>query len=181
MPKKLPTDIVAIQRAVKDPTRLEAVRSTGLLDTPPEEAFDELTRAASRMLGAPLAILTLVDEYRDYVKSQVGLPDAQATAQEITDTPTFCQLTVAQVEPLAINDTHKVPMLGMFPSVRQSGVRAHLGIPLILDGHAIGNCCVIDFHPRVWTADDIAVLTKLAAEATRLISLSKKSQQKALS
>jgi GAF domain-containing protein len=160
-------------KVVADPTRLAAVKASGMLGTLPEQAFDELTREASRLLGVPLAILTLVDEYDDFVKSQVGLPEPYASTQTIADTPTFCQLTVAQAEPLAINDTSKVPMLQLFPSVRRAGVRSHLGIPLIVDGQAIGNCCVMDFHPREWTSEDIATLTRLAEQAMQLLSAAK--------
>lgn len=159
-----------VEAAIADLARLQAVWDSDILDTPQEEAFDKLTREASRLLGAPVALLTLVDEYRDYVKSQVGLPEPYASSREITDSPSFCQLTVAQAEPLAINDTRDVPMLRMFPSVRQMGVRAHLGVPLMVDGQAIGNCCVMDFRPRQWSAEDIATLTRLAGEATQRIS-----------
>ena len=150
--------------------RLKTMQGTRMLGRAPEEAFDELTREASRLLDAPLALLTLVDEYNDFVISQVGLPEPMASNQRITDTPTFCQLTIAQAEPLAINDTRDVPMLQIFPSVRNNGVRAHLGIPLFVDGQAIGNCCVLDFRPRVWTAEDIATLTGLAEIAMRRLS-----------
>lgn len=173
MPKKTLPTIKVLQAATKSVARLKAVGATDLLGSSPEEAFDELTREASRLLGAPLALLTLVDEYDDFVLSQVGLPEPMSSAQRITETPTLCQLTVAQAEPLAINDTHDVPMLRIFPSVRNNGVRAHLGIPLIVDGQAIGNCCVLDFHPRVWTAEDVATLTGLAEIAMRRLSAAK--------
>ena len=159
-----------VARTVQDSARLEAVHQSSALDTPPEAAFDELTREASRLLDAPIALLTLVDEYRDFVKSHVGLPEPYASRQEITDSPSFCQLTVAQGEPLAINDTRDVPMLRIFPAVHSLGVRAHLGVPLVVDGQAIGNCCVIDFRPREWTEADIATLTRLAQAAMRQLS-----------
>ena len=173
MIKKTITSAQDIARAVKDPARLAAVHASEMLDTAYEETFDELTREAGRLLGTPVALLTLVDEYRDFVKSHVGLPEPYASAQEITDSPSFCQLTVAQTEPLAINDTRVVAMLRIFPSVQHMGVRAHLGVPLIVDGQAIGNCCVMDFRPRAWTKQDIATLTRLAQEATARISKAK--------
>lgn len=173
MKKITHTSIENLDSSIKDESRLAAVKDTGLLDTAYEEAFDALTREASKELGVPVALLTLVDEYRDFVKSHVGLPEAYDKSQEITDSPTFCQLTVAQAEPLAINDTRDVVMLQLLPSVARMGVRAHLGIPLIVDGQAIGNCCVLDFQPRKWTEDDIAKLTALAERAMKLISQAK--------
>ena len=158
-----------IEMAIHDPRRLEEVENLGLLDTPTEDVFDELTREASRRLNAPLALLTVVDEYRDFVKSQVGLPEPYASNQEIIDTPTFCQLTIAQAEPVVINDTSRVALYDLFPSVRSSGVRAHMGIPLTINGQPVGNCCVLDFHPREWTDEDLAVLTALAERAMKLL------------
>jgi GAF domain-containing protein len=173
MTKKTIPSAQDVARTVKDPKRLAVVRASEMLDTAYEEAFDELTREASRLLGTPVALLTLVDEYRDFVKSHVGLPEPYASAHEITDSPSFCQLTVAQAEPLAINDTRDVAMLRLFPSVQRLGVRAHLGVPLTVDGQAIGNCCVMDFRPRTWTPEDIATLTRLAQEATTRLSKAK--------
>ena len=173
MPKKTIPIVKTLQSVMSNNLRLKTVKSTHMLGRAPEEAFDELTREASRLLDAPLALLTLVDEYDDFVISQVGLPDPMASNQRITDIPTFCQLTIAQAEPLAINDTRDVPMLQIFPSVRNNGVRAHLGIPLFVDGQAIGNCCVLDFRPRVWTAEDIATLTGLAEVAMQRLSVAR--------
>lgn len=173
MSKKPTPSIEDLKLAVKDPERLEAVRNTRMLDTGYEAVFDELTREASYQLKAPLVLLTLVDEYRDFVKSHVGLSEPNASSQEITDFPTFCQLTVAQREPLIINDTRDVAMLRYFPSVRFLGVRAHLGVPLVSDGQPIGNCCVIDFRPRQWTPADIEALTGIATEAMHQLSAAK--------
>jgi GAF domain-containing protein len=161
--------LTEIEAAIHDPARLAEVEASGLLDTAAEEIFDELTREASRRLGAPLAMLTVVDEYRDYVKSHVGLPEPYATNRELIDTPTSCQLTIAQGEPVVINDTSRAPLYDIFPSVRHSGVRAHMGIPLTLNGQPVGNCCVIDFRPREWTDEDLAVLIELAEKAMALL------------
>ena len=60
--------------AVNDVDRLLALRATGLLDTPPEETFDRLTRLASRILRVPVSLISLVDAERQFFKSQIGLP-----------------------------------------------------------------------------------------------------------
>lgn len=158
-----------LERALKNPQRLLAVRASEMLDSPPDQAIDDLAQEASHKLRAPLVVFTLVDRYRDFVLAHVGLPAPQATAREVVDSPSFCQLTVAQGETLVINDTLDSSMLRMFPSVRQAGVRAHLGVPILIGGQPVGNCCVIDFEPREWTANDISTLTRLAEQVTQRI------------
>lgn len=161
--------IPAMKGAISNETRLEAVRATGMLDQPSHAVFDELIARASATLKAPLTMITLVDEYRDYLVAQLGLPEPMAVKGEITDAPSFCQLTVTQDEPLAITDAQAMPIFQIFPSVSTAGVRAHLGIPLRFRGQPVGNCCVIDFQPRVWTQDEINVLTGLAEDVMRHI------------
>ncbi len=159
----------AVQRidtVVHDADRLQAAHTANANTTADASlVFDRLTTQASELLHAPLALISLVDSDRDIILGQVGLPPAIAQSQEIKDSPSFCQLTIAQDGPVIINDTHAVPTLRLFPSVQNSGVRAHLGIPLTYQGQPVGNCCVIDFKPRNWTSEDVQNITKLAAEA----------------
>ncbi len=75
-----------------DPERLAAVRRTGLLDTPPEELFDRLTRLATRILGVPVSFITLVDETRDFTRASPGsescsLPLAKLPVPRFATTP----------------------------------------------------------------------------------------------
>jgi hypothetical protein len=63
---------------LNDPERLEVLEATALLERPPEEAFDRLTRLASHILDIPVALVSLVDNKRQFFKSQVGLPDPLA-------------------------------------------------------------------------------------------------------
>jgi GAF domain-containing protein len=67
--------------AVNDVDRLLALRATGLLDTPPEETFDRLTRLAGRILGVPVSLISLVDTDRQFFKSQIGLPPPYDTSR----------------------------------------------------------------------------------------------------
>ena len=62
--------------------RLAAVRRTALLDTPPEEGFDRLTRMAARLLGAPVALITLIADDRQFFKSATGLPEPWASRRD---------------------------------------------------------------------------------------------------
>ena len=157
---------------VADPSRLAAVRETALLDTPAEAAFDRLTRLAARILSAPISLVSLVDGSRDFWKSCIGVPEPLASAREIRLTPSFCQHALTSRAPLVINDTTLDPAFANFPAVSTLGVRAYLGVPLVTeDGTALGSFCVLDTVPRDWTADDIALVTDLAAAAMTEIEL----------
>ena len=150
-----------IKAAVNDPERLKAVREVAA-SVRPNAVFERLSQAAGELLRAPLALISLVEEDRDIIYGQTGIPRAIAENGYIDAQPSFCALTITASEPVVIEDAQAVPTLRLFPSVSQMGVRAHLGIPLKLGGEPVGNCCVIDFQPRRWTPEDVAALERLA-------------------
>ena len=163
-PSELP-DANQIQTAVNDPERLRVVRSVADPSRQQNEALQKLSQKASQLLDAPLALISLVEADTDMIYGQVGLPEELAAKGQIDASPSFCQLTVAGNRTVVVEDAREVPTLRLFPSVAKQGVRAHLGIPLRVNGQAIGNCCVIDFKPRQWTKEQIDALTELANEA----------------
>jgi GAF domain-containing protein len=161
-------DVSAI---VRDPARLAEVRRTGLLDTPPEESFDRLTKLASRLLNAPAAFVALVDEARDFYKSAHGFTEPLASARQLTGL-TFCHYAVAGSEPLVIPDTRAHPVYSQVPAVELLGVAAYLGIPLVTaGGQAVGSFCVIDFEPHEWGPSDVDIMRELGGSASREIEL----------
>lgn len=179
----------ARRAAVADPARLAAVRATGLVDTPADPAFDRWVRLAARALGAPVALLTLVEADRDFVKAHVGLPEPLATDRAVRAEPTFCQDAVARAEarraagnaggpdalpaPVVVPDAAADALYCTFPSVRLMGVRACVTAPLLgAHGHALGSLCVLDFVPRAWTPDQVATLHDLAHAAAAAFALS---------
>ena len=155
---------------VRDPNRLATVRATGLLDSPEEEAFDRLTRLAAKLTGAPVTFISLVDEGRDFYKACFGFPEPLASERELTGT-TFCHYALVSRGPLVIEDTLADPVYRTVPTVHTLGVRAYLGIPLKLNGVAIGSFCAIDFAARPWTPLQIEVMEELAASTMREIEL----------
>lgn len=156
---------------VRDPERVAAVRGTGLLDAPPQEAFDRLTRLATHVLKVPASFITLVDEYRDFYMSQCGFPEPLASSREQTGT-TFCHYAIPLDQPLIINDTRADPVYRTVPTVQSMGVAAYAGIPMTTsDGQAIGSFCAVDYQPREWTQTDVEVLRELAESAMREIEL----------
>ncbi|MDP9003774.1 MAG: GAF domain-containing sensor histidine kinase [Verrucomicrobiota bacterium] len=159
------------QTTVEDKQRLAAVLQTGLLDTPPEESFDRLTRLAAKLLGIPTTFISLVDQGRDFYKSCFGLGEPLASTRQL-EGRTFCHHAIVSSAPLIINDTMEHPVFREIPTVQSLGVRAYAGIPLITnEGHAIGSFCAIDFAPRAWSPLDVEILTELAASAMREIKL----------
>ena len=157
-------------RIVRDPTRVAAVRASGLLDTPPEESFDRLTRLAARLTGAPVATITLVDGERDFFKSEQGLAEPAATTRQATGT-TLCQLALSE-SPLIIPDIRTDPRCRDVDSVRAQGDGAYAGIALrSREGQPIGTFCLVDYRPREWTPAEVEILAELAASAEREIRL----------
>jgi signal transduction histidine kinase len=155
---------------LNSPTRLAAVKRSGLLGSEAEESFDGLTQLAARLLNVPASFISIVDSGRDFYKSQVGFPAELARAR-VTQGRTFCHYTLAGDEPLVIDDTHGDAVWKALATVETLGVRAYVGVPLKFDGQTIGSFCVIDNQPRHWTGDELETLRQLAISAGRELSL----------
>jgi len=151
--------------------RLAAVSRTGLLDTPPEEAFDRITRLATRLFRTPIALVSLVDRDRQFFKSAIGLPEPWHSRRETPLTHSFCKHAVAQNAPLVIPDATKDPDFRDNPAVRELQVVAYAGVPLTMSGFALGAFCVIDDEPRSWSYDDVETLKDLADCVMREVDL----------
>ena len=152
--------------------RLQALRDSGLLDTPAEEGFDRLTRLVTRLLDVPVALVSLVDTDRQFFKSCIGLPEPWASRRETPLSHSFCQHTVTTGAELVITDARLHPELRHNLAVPEIGVIAYAGIPLTTsDGSILGSFCAIDTKPRAWSASDLATLRALAESAASEIEL----------
>ena len=152
--------------------RLAAVARTVLLDTPPEEAFDRLTRMAARLLGAPVSLITVVADDRQFFKSAMGLPEPWASRRSAPLSHSFCRQVAVSGEPLIVEDTRRHPLLRSNPAVREFGWIAYAGVPLVTrDGAVVGSFSVVDGMPRLWSERDVALLRDLAACAAAEIEL----------
>lgn len=159
-----------LQRVVEDGTRVAAVRRTGLLDSPPDEAFDLLTREAKRLTGAPIAFIALVDRDRDFYLSHSGFGEPLASTRQLRG-KTFCHHTIARRATLQIDDTRADPVFRHVPTVETLGIAAYLGVPMIDDGgQVIGSLCVVDTRPRAWGAKDRAALEQLVDTAMKEVA-----------
>lgn len=141
-----------------------ALRTSGLLDSPPEPQFDRLTRMAQRLLAAPVALVSLVDEDRQFFKSAQGLPEPWRSRRETPLSHSFCQYVVRDRRPLVIADARRHPLVRTNLAIRDLGVSGYLGVPLCAPGQVtIGTVCVITTQPRAWSSDEIELMEDLAA------------------
>jgi GAF domain-containing protein len=125
--------------------RLKVLWQYSVLDTVPEEIFDDLTELAARICEAPIALITLVDEKRQWFKSKVGI-SIQETSRDVS----FCAHAIKQPELFIVPDATKDARFSSNPLVTSDPkVRFYAGAPLISpDGYALGTLCVIDKVPR---------------------------------
>ncbi len=140
--------------------RLAAVRRYQILDTPPDGAFDRVTRLAARLFNVPISIVSIVDEDRIFFKSRHGID-----VEQVGRDPGLCASAILQHEPLIVPDASLDPHSLVNPLVAGNfGLRFYAGAPLrTLDGHNLGTLCVIDKQPRAVSDVDATTLKDLAA------------------
>lgn len=139
--------------------RLAALKSYQILDTPAEEGFDRITRIVSASLDVPIALVSLIDDSRQWFKSCFGI-DAQETSKEIA----FCAHAIASPEPFIIYDAREDERFKNNPLVTgEPNIRFYAGIPLKThDGQLIGTLCAIDTKPRTISEDQVKIIQDLA-------------------
>ncbi len=159
-------------RPLDAPERLDALRRLGLMDSAAEENFDRVSRLAARLVGAPIALLSLVDERRQFFKSAIGLTGPVAEARQTPLSHSFCQHVVTSGAPLVIPDAKSNPLVCDNLAIPEFGVAAYLGFPIRDEsGNVLGSFCVIDGKPHDWSEADIAVLDDLSALIVTEITL----------
>lgn len=143
----------------REAERLIAVRRYDILDTPPDGAFERITRLAARLFDVPISIVSIVDSDRIWFKSHHGLD-----VKEIPRSPGLCASAILDNKPWVLTDASLDPRSLANPLVAgEFGLRFYLGMPLTThDGHNLGTLCVIDRAPRPVSERDIEQLTDLA-------------------
>lgn len=148
-------------------SRLAALREFKVLDTEPEEAFDAATRLAALICQAPIALITFVDEDRQWFKSRVGF-DASETPRDVS----FCAHAILQPGPLVVRDTQTDARFRDNPYVlSQPYIRFYAGAPLTTEsGARLGTLCVLDTVPRVLFDDQLRALELLSTQVMALLN-----------
>ena len=142
-----------------DIDRLAALYSLDLIQGRPSERFDRISRLASRALGAPIALITLLDDEEQFFCSAVG---TEKTGTSRADS--FCTHAVTGADPvMVVADTHDDDRFIGNPLVTDDPyVRFYAGAPISVAGHRVGTLCVLDIEPRTITADHLETLRDLA-------------------
>jgi serine/threonine protein kinase len=148
--------------------RLLALARFDVLDSEPEREFDDLTRLAAQVTGAPFAFLSVIDRDRQWFKSRVGVE-----ARETPRTHAICVHTILGLDVFTVPDLSADPRFAANPFVVESPkARFYAGAPLVTsDGHAIGTLCVLDRVPRNLTPEQAESLAALARQAVSQLEL----------
>jgi|GEM_PF-860306 len=148
--------------------RLEALRRYKILDTAPEEEFDQLTSLAAKVCQTPIALITLIDSNRQWFKSKVGF-----TVRETPRETSFCSQTILKNEVLIIPDTLAEESVATNPLViSEPHVRFYAGAPLISpQGYPLGTICVMDYVPRELNPTQLEVLQALSHQVITKLEL----------
>src|ERR1019366_7456106 len=152
--------------------RLKVLWQYEVLDTVPEEVFDDLTELAARICEAPIALISLVDEKRQWFKAKVGVSLSE-TSRDIS----FCAYAITQSDLFIVPDATQDKRFANNPMVTaEPKSRFYAGAPLITpDGHALGTLCVIDKVPRELRPDQKHALRILARHVVTQLELRRRS------
>ena len=151
-----------------DTERLAALHSLGLLDTPPEERFDRITRLLTLVMRVPMAFLSLVDADRQWFKSSCGL-----STPETPRAVSFCGHAILSDEAMVVPDAAEDERFRDNPLVTgQPHIRFYAGHPLHgPGGHKVGTLCIADMRPRTLQADELEALGEIARIVERELGL----------
>ncbi len=159
MPQQGDAAPAGAHKVMDEAVRLRATRATGLFDTPAHTHYDRIVRVAALLTDTPIALVSLLDEKRQWFKSRIGL--------SITETPrswAFCNYTILENNILIVEDATLDARFADNPLVTgQEAIRFYAGVPLV-DKNAcrLGSLCVLDRVPRRLTHDQTWALTELA-------------------
>ncbi|MEO6651635.1 MAG: GAF domain-containing SpoIIE family protein phosphatase [Ilumatobacteraceae bacterium] len=143
--------------------RLEALRRSGMLGRRTFAEFDRLTQLASVLIGAPVSLVSMIDEDRQYFTSHFGLSDELSRARETPIAQSVCATVVELDAPLVIDALIADPKWIDHPARTEIDVAAYCGVPIRdRDGNVLGSFCVIDDEVREWGATDIEILERFA-------------------
>ena len=148
--------------------RLAALKRLDVLDTPREEAYDRYTARLKEAFDVPIALVSLVDDARQWWKSAQGLPEPLDRAREAPRETSICGHVVAVDETLVVEDVLRDERFAGNPFLREHGIRFYAGAPLrTRDGMPVGSLCVLDVKPRRVTSTERRLLQVVADDVMR--------------
>ncbi|MBD0267725.1 MAG: GAF domain-containing protein [Cyanobacteria bacterium Co-bin8] len=158
----------------QEAARLEALRQYRILDTPSEQAYDDITALAAFICDVPIALISLVDSDRQWFKSKVGL-NVDETSRDVS----FCAHAILSENIMIVKDTLQDERFGNNPLVTCApNIRFYAGVPLRTpESHLIGTLCVIDHQPRELSEHQITTLEALARQVVMQLELKRTSAQ----
>ena len=161
-------------RSIDEARRLEALRQYPLADLSPEQAFDDLTALAARICEAPISLISLVDERRQWFKSKIGLP-----ARELPRDISFCRHTILQPDLFIVPDAAQDERFAGDPLVTgRAHIRFYAGAPLLTgDGQALGTLCVMDRVPRQLNPSQQEALLALSRQVVAQLELHRRTRE----
>ncbi|WP_133479706.1 sensor domain-containing diguanylate cyclase [Cognatilysobacter segetis] len=153
-------------------SRQALLEALGILDTPPEDDYDDIVRIAAAVCRAPTATISLVDAGRQWFKARTGMAQEE-TPREIS----FCAHAILDPQdPLIVEDAAADPRFADNPLVTDNGFRFYAGAPIEAEGMPIGTVCVLDREPRSLTQQQVETLQALARQVARMIELRRASR-----
>jgi GAF domain-containing protein len=155
---------------INDPSRLRALQELVAATAGLSKPLDALASKAAALLNTPIALITFVDADEQTFKGEHGLPATLAVLRKMPVSYSICQFTIQKAEPFLISDSETHPLLMSHPSVLEMGIRAYLGIPLVLqNGHTVAALSFVDYVPRQWNPEEIAKAETLGGEVLSLL------------
>jgi GAF domain len=154
------------------PERLRALERANLLDTPPEEPFDRLTRFTAQLLDVPIVLMSILDRQRQFFKAQFGLYEPAKTTRQTPLSHSFCQWVVTADDELVVEDVRCHQLLSANRATLENGVVAYAGVPLRAEAdETIGSFCAVDMKPHRWDPRELRALHDAADVAEGLTAL----------
>ena len=164
-------DDVAPRDVLADPARLRSLQRL-CVGAEPDEAFDRFASLVKRVLDVPVALVSLVEDQRQFFPGQVGLAEPWAGERETSLSHSFCQHVVVEGQPKVFADARIYAQVRDNLAIPHLGWVAYAGMPLTdTDGLVLGSLCAIDTKPRAWTPKELAGLADLAAACSSELRL----------